>query len=146
MDVNDFLAHHGVMGMKWGVRKDRRSIGGLGQRRASSGSSGKPGGSGGDKKTTATKTAYEIARDKKRLESTSDRDLQTLLTRLNMERQLKDFTAPQQSRGRRIAGKIIEASGKGLLKSLTRIVDDVAYKHGTEFLAKKGLLDALKKK
>ena len=137
MDIKSFLAHHGVIGMKWGVRKDRKT----GSSNRSSVASKSNSGS-----TTASKTASAIARDKKRLESTSDRDLQTLLTRLNMERQLRDFTTPQQSRGRQITSKIIEATGRGLLKSLTRIVDDVAYKHGSEYLVKKGLLDALNKK
>ena len=126
--------------MKWGIRKDRK---GSGSRKTSSATKTDASNKG---PTSATKKAGEIARDKKRLESMAYRDLQTLLTRLNMERQLKEFTAPQQSRGKRIASKIIEASGRGLLKSLTRIVDDVAYKHGTEFLVRKGLLDALNKK
>ena len=142
MDMEKFLAHHGVIGMKWGIRKDRR---GSGSKKRSSGSTvGST--SSSDKTTSAIKTATALAKDKKRLEATADRDLQTLLTRLNMERQLKEFTQPQQTRGRRIATKIIEASGRGLLKSLTRIVDDVAYKHGTEYLVKKGLLDAIAKK
>lgn len=143
MDIEKFLAHHGVIGMKWGIRKDRKSGG---SRKSSSGSSNSSQKSSGDKTTSATKTAAAIAKDKNRLESTSDRDLQVLLTRLNMERQLREFTQPQQSRSRKIASKILEASGRGLLKSLTRIVDDVAYKQGTEFLIKKGLLDAINKK
>lgn len=142
MDMEQFLAHHGVIGMKWGIRKDRR---GSGTKKKSSGLTSKPT-AGSDTTTSAIKAATALAKDKKRLEATADRDLQTLLTRLNMERQLKEFTQPQQTRGRRIANKIIEASGRGLLKSLTRIVDDVAYKHGTEYLVKKGLLDAIAKK
>ena len=78
MDVQAFLAHHGVLGMKWGIRKDRGS-----------GSSPKSGST--DKRTISTKTASEIASSKKKLEDISDRDLQTLLNRLNMERQLRDF-------------------------------------------------------
>ena len=125
--------------MKWGIRKDRKS-GGSSTKSSSKSNDSEKG------PTSATKTASAIAGSKKRLESTSDRDLQTLLTRLNMERQLREFTTPQQSRSKRITSKIIEASGKGLLKSLTRIVEDVSYKHGTEYLVKKGLLDALNKK
>lgn len=44
-DVDEFLAHYGVKGMKWGVRKDRSSGSG-GSSGASSGSSGKSGASG----------------------------------------------------------------------------------------------------
>ena len=143
MDMEKFLAHHGVIGMKWGIRKDRR---GSGSRKKASVAKTSSETASNDKTTSAIKTATALAKDKKRLEATADRDLQTLLTRLNMERQLKEFTQPQQTRGRRIANKIIEASGRGLLKSLTRIVDDVAYKHGTEYLVKKGLLDAIAKK
>lgn len=143
MDMEKFLAHHGVIGMKWGIRKDRR---GSGTRKKSSGAKTSSETASNDKTTSAIKTATALAKDKKRLEATADRDLQTLLTRLNMERQLKEFTQPQQTRGRRIANKIIDASGRGLLKSLTRIVDNVAYKHGTEYLVKKGLLDAIAKK
>ena len=56
-----------------------------------------------------------------------------------MERQLRDFAKSDRTVGQKITSKIIEASGKGLLKTYERIMSDVSYKYATNYLKKKGL-------
>ena len=92
-----------------------------------------------DKRTSASKEAASIAKSKAKLDATDNKKLRSLLDRLNMERQLKEFTTPQKTRGQKIANKIIEASGKGLLSTYSRILGDVSYKYASDYMKKKGL-------
>lgn len=71
MSRNDYLAHYGVLGMKWGVRKDKKSSG-VKKRRSR----------------------------KKELKSMSDDELRKKINRLNMERQYKDLTKTNLEKGK----------------------------------------------
>lgn len=70
----DFLEHYGVKGMQWGVRKRRNE----GARAKTFGNSGKA------KKSTDDP-----------LQNISDKDLQRIVQRMNMEQQYARLTAPQ---------------------------------------------------
>lgn len=135
----DELAHHGVKGMKWGVRKDR--------------SSSKSSGSTSRKKRTATKStvakkkstktepsaarkavnamvekrkarkaqkaAEEAAKKQKRkpVSEMTDEELNTAIKRLELEKKYKDLTAyhnPNQGRGKKFVSNVLEKSGEQL--------------------------------
>lgn len=57
-DISEFIAHYGVKGMKWGVRR---------------------------KRSASADAQRHGANKKKKLEELSDSELQSLVTRLNME-------------------------------------------------------------
>jgi hypothetical protein len=71
MDTNDFLAHYGVLGMKWGKRKDRRK--GVEVR-----------------KSTDRKEAEKAL--SRPIEQMTNKQLKTANTRLQLERSYQDLT------------------------------------------------------
>lgn len=88
--VGDFLAHFGVKGMKWGVRKNRSS-----RVTVDTGPGGRIKTRGGHDRppaADAVKAARLRQRAKKsRVTSLSNDELQTLLKRMNLEKQYKDL-------------------------------------------------------
>lgn len=88
--AEEFLAHHGVKGMRWGVRKDR-------------GSGGHTGGSGG----TSKPKAHEL----------SDEDLKKAIDRMNLEQQYTKLLAPKKPSANTEAKAFIKDLGKGLAKN-----------------------------
>jgi hypothetical protein len=85
MNVNSFLEHFGILGMKWGRRRG---------------------------KTKKVTKGYKRSRTKESLETISDDDLKKIVTRLSLEKQYKDITAKQKSRGRKIAEELLETAIK----------------------------------
>jgi hypothetical protein len=115
--IDEFLAHHGVKGMKWGVRK-LRTVYGL-----------PPGGRGTPRKGTSPSRALGTARHpvspeaaraidlqkrvrKSGTRSLSNQELQDLVTRMNIESQYRNLNQRQVNAGRKIAGDILLNSGK----------------------------------
>lgn len=105
----DYFAHHGVKGMKWGIRKERPSSG-----RSSKGSGSEA------RSTVSRKTAkpdtrsedrkrYDEIRSKKRHEM-SDEELKAVIGRMNMERQYRQLDEDLYRPGKKFA--------KGALKTL----------------------------
>lgn len=90
-----FLAHYGVVGMKWGKRKGQTHT-------VTSGSDGKfvkPNSSSGPKKTNISKM--------------SNGEIEARIKRLNLEKQLKEASSSQSTtKGRKIIGSVLENSGK----------------------------------
>lgn len=128
--VNDELYHHGVKGMKWGVRKKRPS-------------------SGRGKSATANKTvAKAFDGNKKNISKASDDELNTYLKRMELEKRVlalqKEMTALTSSPA---APKKVSA-GKKFVSSLWTNgiqpgINDAAKATVSTFL-KKQLFTALK--
>ena len=116
----NFFGHHGVPGMKWGVRKDRRSGGSGGttikkkkampavQKRtpgrktaASKVKPGQPAKKQGERTTTGSP-----------VERVSDEKLRKMVNRLQMEKQYADLTRPQASQGKKFVSEVLSNSGK----------------------------------
>ena len=87
---DDYLAHYGVLGMKWGVRKNKTK-GGLRKR-----------------KSTPVHDDYKKAHGGKSVKSMSDQELRSRLNRLNMEKQYNQITGASISKGKAYADKIIK--------------------------------------
>lgn len=106
MDVETFLAHHGIKGMKWGIRRDRTSGGtsgggnaGGGTSSDSSSSSSSNGGHGGGGTAAAE---VHMSADAERFVKThqkagvemSTREIQEAVQRANMVKQYNDIFNP----------------------------------------------------
>lgn len=111
-NYSDELYHHGVKGMKWGVRKKRITSGlqklGMRQAHSRAGQLGvKAGAKIANKKVKKSRKA-----DVKNRRNLSDAELKKKVERLKMEKQLKDLTADDISPGKKFVAGIMSSSGK----------------------------------
>ena len=91
-NYSDELYHYGVLGMKWGVRKDKTK-GGLRKR-----------------KSTPVHDDYKKAHSGKSVKSMSDSELRSVNNRLQMERQYSDLTR-KTSKGKKVVNALIKTAG-----------------------------------
>ena len=89
---DDYLAHYGVLGMKWGVRKDKAK-GDLRKR-----------------KSTPIHDDYKKAHSGKSVKSMSDSELRSVNNRLQMERQYSELTR-KTSKGKKVVNTLIKTAG-----------------------------------
>lgn len=82
-DVDDFLSHYGVKGMKWGVRRS--------------------GGSSSGKKVTSSRA---------RAKRMSDDELKTAVARLELEKKYIDLNAHTSAAGKKYAKNLLDQAGK----------------------------------
>lgn len=104
MNKEDYLQHYGVLGMKWGRRKQKQSSG--------SGESKRK------QKASRTKTSRRV-----NIKKLSDEELQKKIRRLQMEKQYRDLKRDEVSEGRKIAGRILSST-------TSRLGSDVLYNIG----------------
>ena len=90
--MSNELKHHGVKGMRWGVRRSPKQL-------------------GHDTKKTKTR---------KRLSELTDDELSTKVKRMEMEKKYKDLDKSlHSSRGKNFIVDVLEASGKNILTQTT---------------------------
>ena len=123
---NTYLAHHGILGMKWGVRRSEAQLA------RASGHSSK---SSDDKnEVSARKVAVKNRR------TMSDGDLKKRIERLKLEREFKNLTEDDIAPGRKYVSEILSASGKKALTmaaagAMTYAVKTAMTKAGVSLLA-----------
>lgn len=113
VDVKDILAHYGILGQKWGVRRDNPS-----------------GPSHADSKVSSalrTKKAHELSNDEIRL----------VLARIQLERQYNSLTKAEKSAGAKLINEIMgKAAKQAATKYTTMLVDEAVGKIYEEVLGK----------
>lgn len=87
-NADDVLAHFGVKGMKWGVRKQRVSKG-----------------SSKSSKKSDTHEDYQHAHSRVSNKKLSNKELQRRVNRLNLEKQYSELTAKKQGKYRKKLGE-----------------------------------------
>lgn len=101
--ANYYLVHHGIKGMKWGVRKDRQG-GGLFRRRNRI-----------DPETMSEDYKTSQSLKKKHVSQMSNRELQALNQRIQLEQQYANLTA-KKSKGRDFVASIFTEVTKEVAK------------------------------
>lgn len=96
------LAHYGILGMKWGIRRTEAQLA-----RARG------------KKTPDEDASddYKKAHSKKSVKSMSDKELRDRLNRLNMEQQYKKLTTPEKSAGQKVVEQVVGGAAKQIAVS-----------------------------
>jgi hypothetical protein len=124
-DTESFLAHFGVKGMKWGVRKDAALAG-----------------------TSSVHSAHEdavkaqAAKEKVKVsgvKSLSNEELQALVTRQNLEQNFARLNPAQVTAGKNFANTVAQI-GQNSVKNTTQRMADKAVQKGAD-----ALIDSLSK-
>lgn len=106
------LEHHGVKGMRWGVRRSQRSLdkaAGRSEGSSSSGSDDAPNaGRSGGSDSDSNKNTVNSRSPQKSVSEMSDKELKAYVNRLNMEQQFQRMQpTPLSKRAAKFAGEIL---------------------------------------
>lgn len=118
MHNNSELYHYGVLGMRWGRRR---------------GTSGSSKDSHKDYSEDYT-TARQLKR--KSISEMTNKELETLNKRLQLEKQYKELTPTQISKGKKAAGKALKAVKT--MNEVYKLIDSPVGKNLRAAMAKKG--------
>lgn len=121
--MDNELYHHGVKGMKWGVRKTpvRSSSGATRKRKSNALSLFKK-----KKATRNVSSANSSPAQTKSIKDMSDDELRKKIERVRLEQQYQQLNPPTVSRGQKIANRVMnhvivpaaEEAGKQIVKSI----------------------------
>lgn len=90
---NNYLSHYGILGMKWGKRNNKPPA--------------------LPPKPSSEDHTKKITLRKKQLHEMTNDEIQAVTRRMSLEKQYKELTKPELSRGRKIVDSIIKSATKG---------------------------------
>ena len=133
--VDDILAHYGVKGMRWGIRKSRRSSGKTRKTPSPSAPAKKP----GKVRSAVTKLRTPKRDFKMEAKNMSDEDLRKILNRMDMEKKyatmMNELTNPKKEK--LAVHKMAEDAIKEVLKDQGKKFLNAAITKGINSAAKK---------
>lgn len=141
---SDQLVHYGIKGMRWGIRRTEAQLArARGELPSQQKSTKKSSGIFSKKKKTIAKKE-ESKKTEKKISEMSDEELRTKVNRLQLEKQYRDLTPRQVSKGRAFYEKNIAPA---LNETIKNIAKDYTNKKLREVfgLKNENYLDALQK-
>lgn len=117
MSDENILKHHGILGMRWGIRKPKSTIG-KSYNKKNNNYKNKP---YSKSKNNNYKNKPYKKRNNKRL---TDKDLERIVNRLSLEKKYKELSRPNIEYGKRLALDIVSKSVKDIgSKQLTKYIE-----------------------
>lgn len=129
---NIYIAHHGIKGMKWGVRRSKEVLDRL---------------AGRLRKAKENRNTPEKQLAKKKVSEMSDSELRTRLNRLEMERKytqyMNELHPKKQSRAKKVISDILESGTKTVAsKAFEKVAKSIFEKEGPKTILDPKKLDS----